>query len=84
MHKFTPPERWEVRKNENERKTYPGTLCPGHESLPDVAHTEHRRGLDVIPILLREGVDAVRQKEHRTPPHQQMLKKRSNPEKDLK
>jgi hypothetical protein len=65
MRKFTPPERLGSTKNkENERKTYPGTLCPGHKSLPNVAHTEHRRGLDVIPILLREGVDAVRQKEH--------------------
>ena len=85
MHKFTPPERWEVRKNkENERKTYPCTLCPGHESLPNVAHTEHRRGLDVIPILLGEGVDAVQTKRIQTH-HQQMQKKRSNwPEKDLK
>jgi hypothetical protein len=34
------------------------TLCPGHQGLSDVPHTEHRRGLDIIPVLLAEGVDA--------------------------
>jgi hypothetical protein len=60
MRKFTTQNVGAVRKNiDNQRKTYPGTLCPGYESLPDVAHTEHRRCLDVIPILLRERVDAA-------------------------
>lgn len=34
-----------------------GTLCPCDQSLAHVAHGKHGGGLDVIPVLLAEGVD---------------------------
>lgn len=39
-----------------------GTLGAGHERLADIADGEGRRRLDVIPVLLGEGVDAAKQK----------------------
>jgi hypothetical protein len=47
-----------------------GTLCPGDESLPDVANGEHGGGLDVIPVLLGEGIDAARDLKAQSEEHQ--------------
>ena len=41
------------------RPTDLGTLCPGDKCLSHVAGGEHGRSLDVIPILLLEGVIAA-------------------------
>ena len=51
----------QLERAREEWRAYLGTLGPGHQSLADVPHAEHRRGLDVIPVLLGEGVDAARQ-----------------------
>lgn len=48
------------RPRTRKRCSYLCTLCPGHEGLADVPHIEHRRGLDIIPILLRKRIDAAR------------------------
>lgn len=36
-----------------------GTLCPGDEGLANVAGSEQSRRLDVVPVLLGEGIDAA-------------------------
>lgn len=38
-----------------------GTLGPVDQSLADLARREHRRCLDIVPVLPREGVDAETQ-----------------------
>jgi hypothetical protein len=53
-------------RKSKKKSTYLGTLCPGDECLADVPHAEDRRRLDVVPILLGEGVDAARQRGEQT------------------
>ena len=40
---------------------YLGALRAADERLADVTHGEHARGLDIVPILLRERIDTARE-----------------------
>ena len=40
---------------------YLGTGSPGHKGLARIAHLESGRGLDIIPVLLGEGICVFRQ-----------------------
>lgn len=36
-----------------------GALSTGDECLPNILNLEHRRGLDIVPILLSKRIRAV-------------------------